>query len=508
MTAAFNDDYQPAPVHKTQLELVASGELDEGGNWHEYPSPSRPYDVAQRATKEMFTTQDSGLKTLIYWSGDFWRYTGTHYALVKDELEVKELLWQRLNRVHYLGKEGEELPWSPTTAKINGLIEPLKILNRVDSDMPAPSWLPQSDTFGLDAKHVISTANGLLDLKGRYQVAHTPGLFTTWSLPFDYDPTAQCARWHKFLEEVFAHDPKGADLLQEFAGYLISGRTDLHKALLVIGPPRGGKGVISHIVQQLIGTANSVSPSLNALASEFGLEGLIGKPLAVVEDARSTDKQNIIVERLLNITSEDEIGVNRKGIPYWYGQLPTRIMMFSNEMPRLFDSSGAITTRFMSIRLKQSFVDNPDPHLKDKLRAELPGIFNWALQGLDRLNHNNGVFTRPDTMDEMQDLMSDMSSPINRFFEEEYDVTGDLEDVLEVSTVMEVFKQWWEDQGGDKAPNRDTFISRATAAVPELVYKNTHLHGTKKRWFFGIRTKAPLFSPIDPLGTGSIGSSS
>lgn len=507
MTVAFKDDYQPPVEHKTPLELVEANELDAGDNWHQYPSPTRPYDVAQRATEEMFTTSDSKLKTLIFWSGDFWRYTGTHFTLVKDELEVKELLWQRLNRVHYLGKDKEELPWSPTTGKINGLIEPLKILTRISSDVPSPSWLSLGDASGLDAKHVISTANGLLDLKTRRRLEHTPGFFTTWSLPFDYDPTATCARWNTFLQEVFAHDPKGADLLQEFAGYLISGRTDLHKGLLVIGPPRGGKGVMSHILQQLIGAGNSVSPSLGSLSGEFGLEGLIGKPLAVIEDARSDERLNNTVERLLSIIGEDDIAVNRKGIEFWFGKLPTRFMLFSNEMPRFFDSSGAITTRFMYVRLQQSFAANPDPNLKDKLTAELPGIFNWALRGLDRLNQNDGVFTRPDTMDEMQDLMTDMASPLTRFFEEEYEITGDPKDILDVSTVMSEFKPWWEEQGM-KPINRETFIQRATAANPYLQFKNSLIDGKKKRRFYGIRPKPPSFSTSNPLRTGSIGSSS
>lgn len=467
------------------------GERNSLPKHFQYPPPSRPYDVARQAMSEMFFNE-AGLKTLVYWRGDFWLYTGTHFRLVKDDLEVKQKLWQRLNDADYEGKENELVPWSPTTAKIKGLVEPMQILSYLDSDHPSPSWLPNADTHGLDAKQLISTRNGLLDLGGRSQYPHTPGLFNTWSLPFEYDPRASSPRWESFLQEVFAHDPKGADLLQEFAGLLISGRTDLQKALLVVGPKRGGKGTISYIMQSLVGAANCVSPTLGTLGGEFGLEGLIGKPLAVIEDARGTDRMNSTVERLLNIIGEDTVAVNRKGIEFWYGKLPTRFIIFSNELPSFFDASGAITSRFMYIRLKQSFADNPDPNLKDKLAAELPGIFNWALQGLDRLASNDNTFTRPDTMDEMQDLMADMSSPINRFFEEEYEVTGNPDDVLDVTVVMNDFKPWWEDQGM-KPINRDTFTKRATAAVPELVYKNSRLNGKMGRRFFGIKHKSPAF---------------
>jgi hypothetical protein len=44
-----------------------------------------------------------------------------------------------------------------------------------------------------------------------------------------------------------------ADVLGEWFGYVISGRTDLHKIFLNVGPTRGGKGVIARIETALIG---------------------------------------------------------------------------------------------------------------------------------------------------------------------------------------------------------------------------------------------------------------
>ena len=125
-------------------------------------------------------------------------------------------------------------------------------------------------------------------------------------------------------------------------------------------------------MQSLVGAANCVSPTLGTLGGEFGLEGLIGKPLAVIEDARGDERMSTTVERLLNIIGEDTVAVNRKGIEFWYGKLPTRFMIFSNEMPRFFDSSGAITSRFMYVRLQQSFAANPDLTLKKNSLRNCP----------------------------------------------------------------------------------------------------------------------------------------
>lgn len=490
MTAAFNDDYEPPVDPRTTAELVDAGELDSGKDWNTYPSPGQPMATARRLMSDLFTTSDG--RALVRWRGDWWRYNGNCWDLLDDELDVKEHLWNRLEKVVYLDKDHSERPWAPTTSKVHGLMEPLAILARIPGHLNSPTWITPAKDYP-SAARLVSTGNGLLDLATRTLHPHTPKLFSTWALDFDYDPDATCPTWERFLGEVFAHDPAGAELLQEYAGYLVSGRTDMHKALLIVGPRRGGKGTISRIIQQLVGTANAVSPSLGTLGSEFGLAGLIGKPLAVVEDARADDdrRMNTTVERLLNIIGEDAIAVNRKNIDFWHGTLPTRLLVVSNETPRFLDSSGAITSRFMSVRLQASFESNPDTGLGRKLRGELPGIFTWALDGLARLEQQ-GRFTRPATMDEMHDLMADLASPMQKFLDENYIVTGEENDRLTVSSAHSEFKLWCE-QEGLKIVNRDTFVQRVVSTEPRIKFKNTAVDGEPKtRQLFGLK--------VNPIG--------
>ena len=96
-------------------------------------------------------------------------------------------------------------------------------------------------------------------------------------------------------------------------------------------------------LRKLIGTANVAGPALAAFAQQFGLWALVGKPLAIIHDARlgGRSDQAVIVERLLSITGEDALTIDRKMIEPWTGKLPTRLMMLTNELPRLQDSSGA-----------------------------------------------------------------------------------------------------------------------------------------------------------------------
>jgi putative DNA primase/helicase len=48
----------------------------------------------------------------------------------------------------------------------------------------------------------------------------------------------------------------------------------------------------------------------------------------------------IAVERLLSISGEDTITIDRKYRDPWTGRLPARFMILTNELPRFSDSSG------------------------------------------------------------------------------------------------------------------------------------------------------------------------
>jgi putative DNA primase/helicase len=62
----------------------------------------------------------------------------------------------------------------------------------------------------------------------------------------------------------------------------------------------------------------------------------------------------------------------------------------TNELPRLSDASGALASRMIILNTPESFYGRENHDLTDDLMEELPGIFNWALDGLDRLRGQGG----------------------------------------------------------------------------------------------------------------------
>jgi putative DNA primase/helicase len=92
-------------------------------------------------------------------------------------------------------------------------------------------------------------------------------------------------------------------------------------------------------------------------------------------------------------------------------------VILTNKFPRLADASGALVGRLVILRLKQSFFGREDKALADRLLLELPGILNWALEGLADLGRC-GRFIEPASSAQMIRAFEAQASPIGTFIEE------------------------------------------------------------------------------------------
>src|SRR4029450_9862695 len=144
------------------------------------------------------------------------------------------------------------------------------------------------------------------------------------------------------------------------------------------------------------------------------LSPLLGKPIAVVSDARlASGNTHQVVERLLSISGEDTLTVDRKFKNPWTGKLPARVLILSKCLPRFGDAFGAIANRFVVLAMHESFLGRENTSLTEELTAELTGILSWSLDGLDRLNRQ-GKFPEPkssiDSILALQDLVSPVAA--------------------------------------------------------------------------------------------------
>jgi putative DNA primase/helicase len=449
------------------------------------PPPSVPMAVA-RAFASKFCTHEGQL-TLYNWRGGWWQWRTSHWSELEDR-EVRSSLYDFTENafyVHVTDGKSEMKPWAPNRHKIGDVIDALIAVCLLRGDVDQPSWLDRRE-MGI----IVSVRNGLLDVKQRCLIPHTPQFFNQTSVPFDYDADApRPQRWHEFLKKLWPNEDSAIDLLGEWFGYVISGRLDLHKILLMVGPTRGGKGIIARILGALLGGKNVAGPTLNSFAGMFGLESLIGKPLAVISDVRFVSKDHgIVVERLLSISGEDTLTVERKYRRAWTGKLPTRLHMISNELPRLSDASGAIVGRLLLLLLEHSWIGKEDFTLETNLQPELTGILNWALTGLKRLVDNQNRFTRVESADDAIITMRDLASPVGAFVRQMCKIDPDGK--IETDKLYRAYKSWCDDNGHVKAA-KAVFGRNLHAVVPSVIKERPREGDSRIRYYAGINLIIP-----------------
>lgn len=445
--------------------------------------PSEPMQVARQFVERHCLHDGSpDALTLRYWHGGWWAWRVSHWAEVENR-SVRALLYAFTE--HAIYEAGKDLaPWAPTRRKIGDLLEALSAIVILSNELEQPCWID-----GRPNGTIVAVANGLLDITSRNLYEHTPAYFNQTSVPFDYDAAAlEPTKWLNFLNELWPQEPAAIDALSEWFGYVVSGRLDLHKILLMVGPTRGGKGVIARVLTALVGRRNVCGPTLNSLGGDFGLAPLIGKPLAIISDARFVGRNsNVVVERLLSISGEDTLTVNRKYRDQWTGKLPSRLHVISNELPKLGDASTAIVGRIILLLLSRSWLGREDHELEPILHAELPGILNWALAGLERLTLDNAnCFTRVETAEEAITAMRDLASPVAAFVRERCIVEPDAE--IEVDMLYAEFKAWCERNEHPKE-NKALFGRDLRAAIPS-VRKTRPRDGQGRQYVYaGIRLR-------------------
>lgn len=441
------------------------------------PPPHAPIEVA----RELAPHLPAAAK---WWRGDYYLWDGTRYALWRDEA-VDNWLYQRTADAWFESSSDEKgpAPWRPTENKINGVSHALSrgVLYHPSEAEPD------------DSPSQVACANGVYDVTTGALLGHTPERFNLASVPFAYDPTATAPTWEWFLNDVLPADAQ--TFLQEWFGYVLSGRTDLEKIANLVGRRRSGKGTIATMLEALVGADAVASPSMPSLVGTFGEQPLLGKTLAIFSDI-SWSFRDIVeaVEIVKKISGNDSRDVQRKNREAWHGKLGVRFMIMGNDMPRFTDASGALAGRMIHIQFPGSFYGRERPELKQQMLAELPGVLNWALAGLARLTAN-GRFTVPQTSEDLAAEVRRQQSPVQGFLDDTCTFPDVAPPPVPLDELHPVYRAWAKAAEVEHPLDRERF-SRALASAG-LVVERKMIDKVRARRVHGI---APQLIEVEQRG--------
>ena len=301
--------------------------------------------------------------------GFIYLYNGTYWVkLDKDTL------------TNFLGKVAEKQGIQKLTARYFDFRD--KLLKQFFATAYLPTPEPPKNTVLLNLK------NGTLEVtpEGTRLKLFSPADFLTYQLPFDYEPEATAPMFNKFLERVLP-EKNLQNILSEFLGYVFirTSYLKLEKALLLYGSGRNGKSVVYDIENALLGAENVTSYSLENLTDKNGYyRAMIAGKLV---NYASEINGKLEASYFKTLASGEPVEARLPyGEPFTISDY-AKFIFNLNELPREIEHTNAYFGRLLIIPFN---VTIPEPEqnkelAKQIIEAELSGVFNWVLQGLNRL---------------------------------------------------------------------------------------------------------------------------
>lgn len=316
--------------------------------------------------------------------------------------------------------------------------------------------------FNVGPVECVNTPTGELELQaGRWQVTnHNRDHYRTTQIPVEYDPAAQAPRFVQFLGEVFEGDPDAADKAQallEMMGYTLMAHCRHEKFIILVGSGANGKSVLLSVLEALAGSDNVAGVQPSQFDRSFQRAHLHGKLANIVTEI----KQGEMIDdaSLKGIVSGEPTTVEHKfKAPFtmrpfatcWFG---------TNHMPHTRDFSDALFRRALVVEFNNTFKPengNCDPHLKDRLLAELPGILCLALEAYaDALEKG---FTLPESCKNAREQWRLEADQVAQFVESECEYQEGCK--LEPQEVFNLYREWANANGIHKQLTRRSFLDR------------------------------------------------
>lgn len=237
----------------------------------------------------------------------------------------------------------------------------------------------------LDANpYLLNCANGTLDLETGTLRPHDPNDLITRCAAADYGQAAAGTRWDAFLEQVLPDEDVRA-YLQRLAGLALSGSVLEHILPILTGQGRNGKGVWYTTLSAALGDyAISAEPELlmhrGEAAHPTGTMDLMGRRFAVCSE---NDRDRRLAEAQMKyLTGGDTIRARRMYRDFIEFKPSHTVFLVTNHLPKVSGDDPAIWARLRVIPFDVVIPeDDQDPHLPDKLRAELGAVLAWAVSG-------------------------------------------------------------------------------------------------------------------------------
>ena len=414
-------------VGVTELEKTMQSTTNDGG------------EAANHLTLAREVVTGYGDGNIIHTAAFTWRWNSTGVWCVMDDREIKQV-------IHVKAEKALD---DPTKSIIDSVLD----LTKTEIFKPDHTWDVDKTT--------INCLNGELSWTGETWTlqGHCREHYRTTQIPVAYDVTATAPRFEQFLFEVFDGDQDSDEkqvLVCEAIGYTLLSSTKYEKFFLLIGPGANGKSVLMDVVAELVGLPNVVAVQPSQFENRFQRAHLHNKLMnSVTELAQGAEIHDA---QLKAIVSGEITTAEHKHKPPFDFQPYSTCWFGSNHMPHTRDFSDALFRRAVILPFNRVFSESEqDKNLKDKLKTELPGILNFALDGIAGV-FERGYFTATKSSTDAKKEWRINADQAAEFAADECKFGTGLE--IESGQLYQAYKSWSEEAGIRRTLNRKNFTLR------------------------------------------------
>lgn len=385
----------------------------------------------------------------------YWVYTDGHWRIM-DREAIDSAVVSLPHRARWVAANGNTSPVRLT----KGLLDSVRGLCKAVA--ARPTWFER-------AQPGLAFRNGFLtwDLsRGEYElVAHSPAQRARHCFDFDFDPNHEPKNWLRFLDSCFEFDDDAdarKEFLAQFIGAAITGQgTDYAKALMLTGTGSNGKSILCDVVEELFPRGSVVAVSPQDMTKDHKVARLAGAHLNLVSDIPTKDLRDPGVFK--QITSGDLVE-GRRLYQNPFAFRPHASHLFScNRLPRSSDLSRGFWRRWVVMRFNRVFHPGakdsvPREDLMRGLRADLPGIFNWALEGAFRLRKRRGYLV-PASSNAVLDQWQSATDQARAFVQERCDPLPNdsvpSDGRAFARDIYNAYRDWADDNGHKRMSQRE-----------------------------------------------------
>lgn len=310
---------------------------------------------------------------------------------------------------------------------------------------------------------LFNCLSGTVDLTNGNHRPHCRENHLTKIASVNYDADAKCPTWEAVLHKIMGGSASLVHYLQLAVGYSLTGDVSEKCFFFLFGSGNNGKSTLVEVLADLLGdywmktTAETVLSKDRSSSIPNDVARLVG--IRMVSTAELPEGRQIDEARVKDLTGRDTISA-RFMRAEWFDFRPIfKLWMYGNHKPTIKGADNAIWER---VRLIPFSVTIPkceqDEQLPMKLRAELPGILNWAIRGCLEWQ-KCGLPVPLEVREATDDYRAEMDL-IESFLVEKCVANPTVSEAgIQVSALYRLYESWCK-QNGESPPSQRVFSGK------------------------------------------------